>query len=253
MIGNKRVACVIPARLHSSRFPKKVLAKLKGKPLLQWVWDAARKVAVFDEVGFAVDAVDTADLIESFGGKWWMTLPSCASGSDRLAQVQREKKVEADIWVNWQGDEPFICEQMITDLLSSCQEDDADLWTLRKKIVCDADLQSLHIAKVVCNAKQEALYFSRSPIPCYRDISDFSKKDVYKHVGLYAYTSRALHIIDRLPVCGIESAEQLEQLRFLYHGLKIKVHDTDYEVFGIDLPEHIHRAERFIEQNIKTW
>lgn len=253
MIGKKRVACIIPARLQSTRFPKKVLASLHGKPILQWVWEAAKKVALFDEVGFAVDAVETADLIEGFGGKWWMTLSSCASGSDRLAQVQKEKRVEADIWINWQGDEPFICEQMIADLLQSCETDNVDMWTLRKKIVTDADLQSLHIAKVVCNAKQEALYFSRSPIPCYRDTADFSKKDVYKHVGLYAYTSRALQTIDRLPLCAIEQAEQLEQLRFLYHGLKIKVHDTDYEVFGIDLPEHIHRAERFIEQNIKKW
>lgn len=103
----------------------------------------------------------------------------------------------------------------------------------------------------MCDASGFALYFSRSPIPFYRDIADFSQKIVYKHVGLYAYTKEALKKIESLRVCPLESAEQLEQLRFLYHNLKIRVHETEYEVFGIDLPEHIEKAEAYIESDAK--
>ena len=129
----------------------------------------------------------------------------------------------------------------------------SDLWTLKKKITVESELTNPHIGKVVCDANGFALYFSRSQIPFYRDISDFSKKSVYKHVGLYAYTKQALKKIHDLPCCPLEEAEQLEQLRFLYNNLKIRVHETEYEVFGIDLPEHIQKAESYIELNLKNW
>ena len=253
MIGNRKVVCVIPARLKSSRFPNKMLASLKGKPILQWVWEAATQVKVFDEVCFAVDALQTAQLIDSFQGKWWMTEESCASGTDRLIELLQTNRVQGDIWVNWQGDEPFICEQMITDLLQSCEKDRSDIWTLKKKVFREEEYLSKQFAKVVCDGRGYALYFSRSPIPFYRDVVDFSKKNIYKHVGLYAYTQEALRKISACPVCEIEAAEQLEQLRFLSCSLKIRVHETQYEVVGIDLPEHIQRAESYIEQNERTW
>ncbi len=110
---------------------------------------------------------------------------------------------------------------------------------LEKKITNPEEAVNPHFAKVVCDANGFALYFSRSQIPFYRDISDWDKKSLYKHVGLYAYTQEALEKIDRLPLCDLEVAEQLEQLRFLYHGLRICVHETDIEVIGIDLPEHL--------------
>src|SRR3989338_6870700 len=122
---------------------------------------------------------------------------------------------------------------MIIDLLQSCGTESSDLWTLKKKITSEQELSNPHIAKLVCDAHGFALYFSRSQIPFYRDISEFSKKIVYKHVGLYAYTKEALKKIDGLPLCPLEHAEQLEQLRFLYNNLKIRVHETEHEVFGI--------------------
>lgn len=253
MLGSKRVVCVIPARLKSTRFPNKMLESLKGKPLLEWVWRAASRVGCFDEVVFAIDSLQTAALIDSFHGKWWMTQESCSSGTDRLIELLETKKLDGDIWVNWQGDEPFICEEMIVDLLQSSESDGADVWTLKKKIEREEEYQSPQFAKVVCDAQGYALYFSRSPIPYYRDIADFSKKNLYKHVGLYAYSKQALHQLARYPVCPIELAEQLEQLRFLYNGLKLRVHETQYEVVGIDLPEHIHKAECYIEKNLITW
>ena len=249
MIGNKKVVCVIPARLKSTRFPRKMLAKLKNKPLLQWVWEKACSVSLFDEVVFAIDAQETADLIGQFSDNYYMTSESCPSGTDRLVELWRRKLISADIWVNWQGDEPFITEQMIDDLLQSCAEDGSDLWTLKKRIVNLEEALNPHIAKVVCDHEGYALYFSRSQIPFYRDPIEEGEKIFYKHVGLYAYSEGALNKISHLDPCQIEKAEQLEQLRFLYHNLKIRVHETEREVFGIDLPEHLAKAEAYLDQS----
>jgi 3-deoxy-manno-octulosonate cytidylyltransferase (CMP-KDO synthetase) len=253
MIGKKTVVCVIPARLKSTRFPKKMLSVLEGKPLLQWVWERASAIALFDEVVIAVDAEETAQLVRGFGGRCEMTLEDCASGSDRLAELLEKGMIDADIWVNWQGDEPFICEPMIRDLLQSCDHEESDLWTLKKRVVAPEEATNPHIAKLVCDAEGFALYFSRSQVPYYRDESDWSKKNIYKHVGLYAYTRDALRKISNLQPCEIEIAEQLEQLRFLCHRLRIRVHETEHEVFGIDLPEHLAQAEaRLREEEINN-
>jgi 3-deoxy-manno-octulosonate cytidylyltransferase (CMP-KDO synthetase) len=239
----KKIACVIPARLKSTRFPKKMLSMLMNKPLLQWVWESAQSVPLFNEVVFAVDSEEIADLIRGFGGRYFLTSESCANGTERLIELLDRGLIEADIWVNWQGDEPFIHAQMISDLLQSCDEDTCDVWTLRKKIVKMDEATSPQFAKVVCDENGYALYFSRSQIPYYRDETDSSQKIFYKHVGLYAFTSGALRKISSMPLCGIEAAEQLEQLRFLYNHLRIRVHETQSEVFGIDLPEHLALAE----------
>jgi 3-deoxy-manno-octulosonate cytidylyltransferase (CMP-KDO synthetase) len=247
-MNKKKIACVIPARLKSTRFPNKMLTTLKDKPLLQWVWDSARKVPLFDEILFAIDAVETAQLIRSFGGKYIMTSESCTNGTERLIELLERNLVAADIWVNWQGDEPFINEQMIHDLLQSCDCEDSDIWTLKKKIVNIEEASNPQIAKVICDHRGYALYFSRSMIPYYRDVTDPAQKSFYKHVGLYAFTPDSLRKISRLQPCAIEVAEQLEQLRFLHHNLRIRVHETQYEVFGIDLPEHLALAESHLEK-----
>jgi 3-deoxy-D-manno-octulosonate cytidylyltransferase len=248
MINKKKITCVIPARLKSTRFPRKMLAMLKERPLLQWVWNSACKVPFFDDVVFAIDAEETATLIRSFGGKYLMTSESCMNGTERLIELLEKGLVDADIWVNWQGDEPFIHEQMIRDLLQSCDDEESDVWTLKKKITKMEEVTSPQFAKIVCDHQGYALCFSRSQIPYYRDETDPSQKIFYKHVGLYAFTSGSLRKISRIEPCAIEVAEQLEQLRFLYHNLRIRVHETQYEVFGIDLPEHLALAEAHIEK-----
>ncbi len=246
MIGSKKIACVVPARLKSTRFPRKMLSLLKGKPLLQWVWERASAVELFDSVTFAIDADETAKLIDRFGGKYIMTSEQCPSGTDRLVELMQRNLIEADIWVNWQGDEPFINGQMIRDLLQTCETDGSDVWTLKKKIVKMEEALSPHVVKVVCDSSDRALYFSRCPIPYYRDASPGERKIYFKHIGMYAYTQQALQKIAQFKPCEIEMAEQLEQLRFLYNGLRVHVHETEHEVFGIDLPEHLAAAERFI-------
>jgi len=242
----KYIACVIPARLKSTRFPKKMLSFLRGKPLLQWVWEAASMCGHFHKVLIAVDAEETAQLVESFGAEWVMTSENHPSGTDRLIEVMNKKIVQADIWVNWQGDEPFIKKEMIDDLLQSLS-DGSDIWTLKTR-TSSLDALNPHIAKVVCDAEGHALYFSRSQIPFYRDEKEDQKKYIYKHVGIYAYSAKALEKIERFSPCSIEVAEQLEQLRYLFHGLKVKVHETTFDVFGIDLPEHLVKAEEYCKQ-----
>ncbi len=248
MIKDKKIACIIPARLKSTRFPRKMLSMLKDKPLLQWVWNGACSVKYFDEVVFAIDSKETAELIDRFGGKYFMTAEDCANGTERLVELLQRNLVEADIWVNWQGDEPFICEEMIQDLLQSCGNEESDIWTLKKRIVKMEEVTSPQFAKVICDHQGYALYFSRSQIPYYRDFVDENKKIFYKHVGLYAYTPAALRKISSTRPCTIEEAEQLEQLRFLYYNLKIRVHETQHEVFGIDLPEHLVKAEIHVQK-----
>ena len=231
------VSCIIPARLNSTRFPRKILAPLKGKPLIQWVYEAAKRVSLFHEILIAVDAEETREVVESFGARALFTSVACQSGTDRLIELVERKEVRADILVNWQGDEPFIMPQMIDELLQTAGCDDCCIWTLCKKMEGE---ESPHVIKVVLNHSGEALYFSRSAIPYFRDSN---KKIYFKHVGLYAYTLEALRRIAALPPSALEEAEQLEQLRFLQGGLKIKVHQTDHEILGIDTPEQLERAK----------
>lgn len=247
MLHSKKVICVIPARLNSSRFPNKILINLLDKPLLQWVWEAACRVRLFDRVVFAIDDEKTAHLIESFNGQFHMTPKDLVSGTDRVGYLQKENLETSDIWVNWQCDEPLIGEKMIEDLLSQGDEK-ADVWTLKKKIVCEKDVHNPHIAKVVTDANGYALYFSRSPIPYYRDERNFEKMRVFQHIGLYAYTSDALARIIALPPCDSEEAEKLEQLRYLHFGLKVKVNLTEESAFGIDLKEHQAIAENYLRE-----
>ncbi len=242
MFKNKTVACVIPARLASTRFPRKVLAPLAGKPLLQWVWEAASHIPFFDEVLIAVDSEETAEVIESFGGRWQMTDVGHANGTERMLELFAKKEIDADIWVNWQADEPFVSEEMIGALLTTVDREGIDVWTLCTPLTDPRHIADPSVVKVVKDHRGRALYFSRAPIPFYREAC--SKKEYYKHCGLYAFSDQALAKIRTLPPSPLEQAEKLEQLRFLEGGLVIHVQQTPFESLGIDLPEHLAAAER---------
>ncbi|MBS0626794.1 MAG: 3-deoxy-manno-octulosonate cytidylyltransferase, partial [Verrucomicrobia bacterium] len=245
MIENKKIVCVIPARLRSSRFPKKIIAALSGKPLLWWAWKAALRIPFFDDVVIAVDAEETVEVIKSFGGKWIMTSESCLRGVDRLVEIQKNGLLQADIWVNWQADEPFLSFQIIKDLLQSCASSEAEIWTLKTKIEEANQIKDPNICKVVCDINDYALYFSRSPIPYNQQKID---SPMFRHIGLYAYSNSALEKISTMFPCEIEEIESLEQLRFLFHGLKIQVHETEEVSIGIDLPEHLVSAEEYVKK-----
>jgi 3-deoxy-manno-octulosonate cytidylyltransferase (CMP-KDO synthetase) len=249
MIDGKKVVCIIPARLNSSRFPRKILASLSGKPLIQWVWEAAIKISFFDEVVFAIDSYETAQVIENFGGKYHMTSVDCIAATDRLVELQKSGLVKADIWVNWQADEPFVSEKILRDLLFYPRNERADVWTLKTRIYNASQIKDLNCTKVVCDSEGFALYFSRSPIPCHQKLQ-IPEGKYYKHIGLYAYSEKALEKIDSIESCELEKAESLEQLRFLFHGMKIQVNETKEETIGIDLPEHLAYAEEYLQKNI---
>ncbi|MDQ5956801.1 MAG: 3-deoxy-manno-octulosonate cytidylyltransferase synthetase [Chlamydiota bacterium] len=237
-----KIICVIPARLYSTRFPKKILTLLHKKPLIQWVWEKACSISCFNQVVIAIDAEETREVVQSFGANCIMTSQECSTGTDRLVEVM-QKGMKADIWVNWQADEPFINEQMIRDLLQSTSN--SDIWTLKKKIIKPSDILSPHITKVICNYEGYALYFSRNAIPYYRDQNPLQL--YYQHIGLYAFSQKALEKISQLDSCGIEEAEKLEQLRFLFHNLRVRVNETLESSLGIDLPEHLIQAEKYLE------
>lgn len=245
MIGNKKIVCVIPARLQSTRFPKKILSCLSGKSLVRWAWEGALRVPFFDEVVIAIDAEETAKVVDSFGGKWIMTSESCSRGTERLVEIQSKGLVEGDIWVNWQADEPFLSIQVIKDLLQSCSSSEAEIWTLKTKMREGDRIEDSSICKVVCDVNDHALYFSRSPIPYRQEKTNAS---IFRHIGLYAYSNAALEKISTMPSCEIEEAESLEQLRFLFHGLKMQVHETQELSLGIDLPEHLIAAEEYLKK-----
>lgn len=249
-MSSQTIACIIPARLNATRFPKKLLSMLDDKPLLQWVWEAACSIQQFDQVLFAVDHQELCNVIDSFHGKWVMTSTNCPTGTHRVIEVMQQKAISADIWINWQADEPFINSVMISELLQSCTTNDADIWTLKKRILHHEDLHNPAIAKVVSDAYNNALYFSRSMIPFIRDVPSQDDLQIkhYKHVGIYAYTTKALQMINKLPSCSLEDAEKLEQLRYLYHGLTIKLHTTNHEVIGIDTPKDLEKAHHILKQ-----
>lgn len=247
MEKSKKIVCIIPARLASTRFPRKMLATLQGRPLLSWVWDAAQATGLFDDIIFAVDTEEIAAVVKSFGGKFMMTSIDCEVGTDRLVELAIKGKVEADIWVNWQADEPFIAKPMIETLLQSVNNDAEEMWTLKKLIQSSAEIFAPNIAKVVCDKNGLALYFSRAPIPFFRDESNpevlVAKKVYYKHVGLYAFRTSALNKIALMGPSIAGDAEKLEMIKFLENNLKIRVHETEYEVLGIDTPQDLARAE----------
>jgi len=223
---------------------------LGEKPMLQWVWEAAVGSGMFDEITFAIDDPETARLIDSFEGKYFMTSPECLSGTDRLVELEQLGNLQGDIWVNWQGDEPFIHREMIEDLLQTTKEKKFDIYSLKKQIQSEEMVEDPNIVKVVTDAEGRALYFSRSPIPYYRDVYDFDETPYYKHIGIYAFTQEALAKIAKLSPTPLELAEQLEQLRFLENGLSLQVHDTEHETLGIDVPDDLAQALDWISSRI---
>ena len=235
-----KITCVIPARLMSTRLPKKMLMPLSGKPLLQWVIEAAKRVSSFDAVVVATDHPEVGAIAQTLNVPFFLTSPECLSGTDRLIELQKNGKVKSDIWVNWQGDEPFITPEMIDQLLQSIHSDEEGIWTLCKRIVDEESLRSPHIVKVVRDEKGRALYFSRSLIPHYRENN--LEKIYYKHIGLYAFSNKALTQIGACAPTYLEESEKLEQLRFLSHGLSIKAHETFEDPIGIDTAKDLALA-----------
>ncbi len=235
---------IIPARYASTRFPGKPLVNIQGKTMIQRVYEQAR------QSGLATVLVATDDErilaeVKRFGGEAILTAAHHQSGTDRCFEAYTRYNIPHDFIVNIQGDEPFIQPEQI-NLLTSCFENPAtQLATLVKPIESPTELFNPNAPKVVINQHQEAIYFSRQPIPYLRgtDEKDWLQKHTYyKHIGIYGYRADILEQITQLPPSPLEKAESLEQLRWLEHGFKITVAVTHLETFGIDTPEDLEKA-----------
>ncbi len=236
-----RILGVIPARFASSRFPGKALASLAGKPMVQHVWERARQSRYLDDVLVATDDERIAAAVRQFGGRVRMTQADHPTGTDRLAEVASAEN--AAIYVNIQGDEPLIDPDAIdAAILSVHGDENVSMGTLKKRIVDPSDIVNTNVVKVVTNLLNEAIYFSRCPIPYERDGRGGSI--YFKHVGLYVYRREFLVHYPDLTVGPLEQAERLEQLRALENGYRIRVVDTEYESLGVDTPEDLERVQQ---------
>ena len=236
-----KTAIVIPARLESTRLPRKLLLNETGKSLLQHTYEAASTSRLADQVIVAVDDQKLVDVVQSFGGQVQMTDPHHQSGTDRVAEVARSLSAY-DVIVNVQGDEPDLPGKAIDQAIEILDtHPEADVATLATPIRNRETLNDPSCVKVVFAADGRAMYFSRSPIPCARHwkdrLLDTDPANFYQHVGIYAYRQSFLQRISSLERTGIEKIESLEQLRFLYWGASIFVGVIDHPVLGIDTPE----------------
>lgn len=229
---------VIPARLHSTRLPQKLLLRDTGKPLIQHTYEAALRAQHPEGVCVAVDHPRLEREVGGFGGRAIMTDPQAASGTDRVAEVARSMP-EIDVFVNVQGDEPEISGTAIDLAIEALQRrPDAAVSTLATPIRTRQQLDDPACVKVVCNRREEAMYFSRSPIPHPRQWDDSllatQPPHFLQHVGLYAYRRAFLLQLDDCPPCPLEQIEQLEQLRVLAAGHTILVSTIEDPTTGID-------------------
>ena len=244
-----RIVGIIPARYASTRFPGKPLALIKGKPMIQRVYEQALK-AKLDAVVVATDDVRIADAVMDFGGQYVMTSPNHRSGTDRCCEALDLLKTKYDAVVNIQGDEPFIDPKQIDLLVDLIVRDDTSLASLAKRIDDADELFSPNAVKVVVNQEGNAMYFSRNPIPFMRNVDRdewLAKGRFYKHIGIYAYKADVLHQVAHMEPSALEQAESLEQLRWLENGLAIRMALSDAENISIDTPDDLHRAEQYAQ------
>lgn len=239
-----KIIGIIPARYASTRFPGKPLVDIAGKSMIQRVYEQAGKAKKLDTVIVATDDVRIAEHVSSFGGRFAMTDEEHQSGTDRCAEVMK-RFPDSDITINIQGDEPFIDPSQI-DLLASCfEKKETQIATLVKKIYDQKDLINSNTPKVVLDAFGSALYFSRSPVPYVRGITQedwLGHYPFYKHIGIYAYRNEVLRAIAKLSPSPLELAEGLEQLRWLENGYHISTCQTEMESLAIDTPEDVPKA-----------
>jgi 3-deoxy-manno-octulosonate cytidylyltransferase (CMP-KDO synthetase) len=240
------VTAVIPVRFGAQRFPGKALAPILKKPMIQWVVEGVSQSQIVKNIVVATDDQRIADVCKDWGVSVVMTDPDLASGSDRVYQAVKD--LAHELIINIQGDEPLIQGDLIDQMASTMLEtSDWDMLTLGRPMDAEA-LESRNTAKIVLNHKNEALYFSRYPIPYSRQKGEGSYEACLKHIGLYGYKKSFLKSFCETPVQPIEKMEGLEQLRALYLGARIKVLKVDYESWGVDTPEDVPVVEKLLKE-----
>lgn len=235
-----KVIGIIPARYSSSRFPGKPLIDIKGKTMIQRVYEGVQKSDKFSDIIVATDDERIKSAVESFGGVCMMTSDSHTTGTDRCGEIAA-KISDADVVVNIQGDEPLVDYRQLDQLIGAFEEESTEIATLGINLSNTDDLTNPNRIKLVLNHNDEAMYFSRSPIPNQHHAKSDALKEfnLLRHIGLYAYRRKTLmEIIDLKPTL-LEKVESLEQLRWMFYGYKIKVVQTTIETPNIDVPEDL--------------
>jgi len=253
--GPQKIAAIIPARLASTRLPRKVLREIAGRPLLAWVVDAARVCPQLDEVIVATDAEEVAELCRREGWAVRMTSAGLQSGTDRLHAVAQELAPHLGanaIYVNIQADEPLLQPAHITALLKPFTREHVQVSTI-KTLCTPENVNNPNAVKVVTAADGRALYFSRATIPFDRDATGSASSqnniaEYWKHIGLYAYKKQALDRFSTLPPSRLEMTERLEQLRFLENGIDIYVEPVHTDTIGVDTEEDLLIVEEILRR-----
>lgn len=238
-----KTAIIIPARYGSSRLEGKPLIKVLDKPIIQWVWEKAKKCTNADMVIVATDDERIYEAVKAFGGDVEMTSTEHKSGSDRIAEVA-SRHPEIDIIVNLQGDEPLINLDDINAVIAGVKNDDTvDISTLVREIKDEEEANNPNLVKCVFDINNYALYFSRSKIPYERNTN---KSKIYGHLGIYGYRKTSLFKMTKLAQTNLERAESLEQLRALQSGMRIKVAVTENIPVGIDTIEDLEHFKKLV-------
>lgn len=243
----KKVA-IIPARYESKRFIGKPLALILGKPMIQHVYESVLNSKLFDKVAVATDDQRILNIVESFQGECVMTSKSHESGTDRVFEVVNQMSLEDnDIVINVQGDEPLISNNELEKILSGFSSEKVEVVTLKTILKNIEEVLKPDNVKVVTDKKNNALYFSRSIIP-----NNFSEKKIkyYKHIGIYAYRFKSLKKIVNFDRTFLEISENLEQLRFLENGIKIKVLEIKTDLIGVDRSQDIQEIEKILKDKM---
>ena len=235
-----KTIAVIPARLASTRLPRKMLREIAGKPLIGRVYDAVCASMLLYDVIIATDSEEIAEVCRQNAWKVRMTSPAHRSGTERVHEVS--SSVAADVYVNVQGDEPMIRPEHLDALIKLMQNEAVPVGTLKTQ-ASPADVHNPSAVKVVTDLAGRALYFSRATIPCDRDAAGVV---YFKHLGIYAYRKPALDQFVALPESALEQTERLEQLRFLENGIPIYAAETPYDSVGVDTEEDLRRAEELL-------
>ncbi|HRP52831.1 MAG TPA: 3-deoxy-manno-octulosonate cytidylyltransferase [Fluviicola sp.] len=236
-----RILGIIPARFNSSRFPGKPLIDLKGKTMIQRVYEGAKKSTLLTDLIVATDDDRIAQKVDSFGGKVALTSTHHPTGTDRCAEVVRNLTEKYDVVINIQGDEPLVDARQLDQLLTVFQNQNVQIATLASRKIGMDELLNPNRIKLVVNKNNQALYFSRSPIPNFAQAKD-EPLNIYpylRHIGLYAYRSDVLLQLSQLNPTPLEQIESLEQLRWLYNGFQIQVVETEIETPNIDVPADV--------------
>jgi 3-deoxy-manno-octulosonate cytidylyltransferase (CMP-KDO synthetase) len=241
-----KILCVIPSRLNSTRLPRKPLVLIGNKPMIQWVYEGAKQCSAFSKIIVATDSQEIADVIEKVGGEVEMTPSELPTGTDRVAYVAK-KYPEYNVVVNLQGDEPFIKAEMLISLVEPYLNGlNPQMATLACPLHLNEELNDPNTVKVIVNKLKQAIYFSRSSIPFFRN-KNVSDLPLFMHLGLYAFTREFLLEFTQMEQTPLEQTEILEQLRALENGVPIYVSQTPHRIIEINYPEDLEKAQKYAE------